>query len=188
MRTRDAEAHLSMTWMKTGTGSPTPRRRMSPRKSRDVEDGGSAGGGGMGAGGMMGGRPSRKGSRKSQADLEKEQQEEVEQKKKELAAKLVADNDEPPSTKDEAAKKDNQAPGSPEQQFQGGHKGTALDRHHRRSRPRQAGRKLPRGAQEPRCCQSALRPAGARAAITPERRFMVEVGESRFRGEPQDPR
>src|SRR5271157_5780585 len=67
--------------------------------------------------GMMGGRPSRKGSRKSQADLEKEQQEEVEQKKKELAAKLIADNDEPPSTKDEAAKKDNQAPGSPEQRF-----------------------------------------------------------------------
>ena len=63
-----------------------------------------------GMAGMMGGRPSRKGSRKSQADLEKEQQEEVEQKKKELAAKLVADNDEPPSTKDEAAKKDNQAP------------------------------------------------------------------------------
>lgn len=70
-----------------------------------------------GMAGMMGGRPSRKGSRKSQADLEKEQQEEVEQKKKELAAKLVADNDEPPSTKDEAAKKDNQAPGSPEQRF-----------------------------------------------------------------------
>ncbi len=70
-----------------------------------------------GMAGMMGGRPSRKGSRKSQADLEKEQQEEVEQKKKELAAKLVAGNDETPSTKDEAAKKDNQAPGSPEQHF-----------------------------------------------------------------------
>ena len=70
-----------------------------------------------GMAGMMGGQPSRKGSRKSQADLEKEKQEEVEQKKKELAAKLVADNDETPSAKDEAAKKDNQAPGSPEQRF-----------------------------------------------------------------------
>ena len=68
-------------------------------------------------GSMMGGRPSRKGSRKSQADLEKVQQEEVEQKKKEMAAKLVAGDDEPSSTKDEAAKKDNQAPGSPEQHF-----------------------------------------------------------------------
>src|SRR5271157_4827623 len=49
--------------------------------------------GGMAASGMMGARPNRKGSRKSQADLEKEQKEEVEQKKKEMAAKLVAGND-----------------------------------------------------------------------------------------------
>ena len=70
-----------------------------------------------GMAGLMGGRPSRKGSRKSQADLEKKQREEVERQKKELAAKLVAGNDETPSIKEEAAKKDNQAPGSPEQHF-----------------------------------------------------------------------
>ena len=34
-----------------------------------------------------------------------------------MAAKLVAGNDEPSSTKDEAAKKDSQAPGTPEQHF-----------------------------------------------------------------------
>src|SRR5271157_3557673 len=86
-----------------------------PRRGRRRQRAG--GRAGMMGGSMMGGRPNRKGSRKSQADLEKEQQEEVEQKKKELAAKLVAGNDEPSSTKDEAAKKDNQAPGSPEQHF-----------------------------------------------------------------------
>ncbi len=75
------------------------------------------GGGMMGSGGMMGARPNRKGSRKSQADLEKEQKEGVEQKKKEMAAKLVADNDESTSTKDEEAKKDSQAAGNPQQQF-----------------------------------------------------------------------
>jgi len=74
-------------------------------------------GGMMGSGGMMGARPNRKGSRKSQADLEKEQKEEVEQKKKEMAAKLVAGNDESTSTKDEEAKKDSQAAGNPQQQF-----------------------------------------------------------------------
>ncbi|MGD0043762.1 MAG: hypothetical protein ABSE84_25715, partial [Isosphaeraceae bacterium] len=74
-------------------------------------------GGMMGGGGMMGARPNRKGSRKSQADLEKEQKEEVEQKKKEMAAKLVAGNDESTSTKDEEAKKDSQAAGNPQQQF-----------------------------------------------------------------------
>jgi hypothetical protein len=86
-----------------------------PRRGRRQQRAGRRAG--MMGGSMMGGRPNHKGSRKSQADLEKEQQEEVEQKKKELAAKLVAGNDEPSSTKDEATKKDNQAPGSPEQHF-----------------------------------------------------------------------
>src|SRR5208283_3344052 len=87
------------------------------RRRRRQRGGGMMGGGMMGSGGMMGARPNRKGSRKSQADLEKEQKEEVEQKKKEMAAKLVAGNDEATSTKDEEARKDSKASASPQQQF-----------------------------------------------------------------------
>src|SRR5271157_1270341 len=87
--------------------------KQEPRRRRRRQRGGGGMAGMMGSG-MMDGRPNRKASRKSQADLEREQQEEVEQKKKDMAAKLVAGNDESTSTKDEEA---SQAPGSPQQQF-----------------------------------------------------------------------
>jgi hypothetical protein len=77
--------------------------------------------GGMGGmmGGMMGGNAGmmgRRGSRKSQAEIEREQKEEVEQKKREIAAKL-AGRDQAPDEKDEAAKKDALAAQPPQEQY-----------------------------------------------------------------------
>jgi hypothetical protein len=91
---------------KKETPKEEPRRRRRRRAA--------TGSGGYGAmmGGMMGARTKRA-SRKSQADIEKEQKQDTEQKKRDMAARL-AGPDQSPETNDEQAK--TETPGATKQE------------------------------------------------------------------------
>ncbi|QEH36976.1 hypothetical protein OJF2_55610 [Aquisphaera giovannonii] len=85
-----------------------PKERPGRRRRRQ--------GGGMGGmGGMMGGGQRRnRGSRKSQAEIEREQQKDYEARKKEVASKLVGSDQADPA--DEKAKADKE-PNGPQEQY-----------------------------------------------------------------------
>ena len=115
------------------------------------------------------------GSRKSQAELEKEQRKRSSSKKRELAAKLAGSDKAPDAKADEA--KEKAAGRRQQQQFKEITKGLRWVAITGVTRPRQAGGQLPRGPQEPAVGHPALRAARPRAPGPPEGRLLVGVGD-----------
>ena len=120
----------------------------------------------------MGGVAHRRRKRKEPGgDRSARQKEEQARQEKQLQGKLVgSDNAEDAKDKDEKE-------AAPEVPEQGDHQGLSLGRHHRRARPRQAGRQLSRSPQEPGGGSSQLSAARPAAADAPTRRYVDEVGE-----------